>query len=88
LYASLNNERLPTYHRLDFTIKRKFEFVKLIKSEIEGMPDKKRLTGKLEINAGATNLYNRANVFYVDRSTSDVINQLPIIPTIGANYEF
>ncbi len=88
IFAPLNNSRLPTYHRLDFTIKRKFEFVKIMKSNIAGVPDKKRIIGKLEINAGATNLYNRANVFYVDRATSKIVRQLPIIPTVGFNYEF
>ena len=88
VYDNLNAGRLPTYHRFDVTIKRKFDFYKTIKSTEEGVPDFKKLNSKLEINAGATNLYNRANVFYVERSTNEVVNQLPIIPTIGANFEF
>lgn len=88
VYDQLNGGRLPTYHRFDVTIKRKFDFYKTIKSGEEGVPDRKKLNSKLEINAGATNIYNRANVFYVERSTNQVVNQLPIIPTLGANFEF
>jgi hypothetical protein len=88
VYDQLNNGRLPTYHRFDVTVKRKFDFFKLIKSTEVGLPDRKKLNSRLEINAGATNLYNRANVFYVERSTNEVVNQLPLIPTIGANFEF
>ncbi len=88
VYDVLNGGRLPTYHRFDITVKRKFDFYKIIKGTEEGMPDRKKLNSKLELNAGATNIYNRANVFYVERSTNQVVNQLPIIPTIGANFEF
>ncbi|HYG49924.1 MAG TPA: TonB-dependent receptor, partial [Flavobacteriales bacterium] len=87
-FGTLNGGRLPTYHRFDITIKRKFEFYKMVKAAVEGLPDVRKMRSRLEINAGATNVYNRANVFYVERSTNEVINQLPIIPTIGANFEF
>lgn len=88
VYADLNQGRLPTYHRFDVTVKRKFEFYKVIKSEDPGVPDRKRLNSKLEVNAGATNIYNRQNIFYVERSTGEVVNQLPIIPSIGVSFEF
>lgn len=87
IYGDLNSKRLPTYHRLDLTVKRTFEFFKTIKGE-DGAPDRTKMTSRLEINAGATNVYNRDNVFYVERSTNTVVNQLPIIPSIGINYEF
>lgn len=87
IYGDLNSKRLPTYHRFDLTVKRTFEFFKTIKGE-DGMPDKRKMTSRLEINAGATNIYNRDNVFYVERSTNQVVNQLPIIPSIGVSYEF
>lgn len=72
-YASLNGGRLPYYHRLDISIKRSFKF----KNETA-----------LEVSAGATNLYNRANVFYIDRITGKRIDQLPFLPTIGVEYKF
>jgi hypothetical protein len=42
----------------------------------------------LEISAGATNITNRENVFYVDRLTGARVNQLPIIPTVGLGWTF
>ena len=60
---------LPWYHRLDVNIKRTFRLFEYC---------------KLEIAAGATNVYNRANVFYVPRTDpSERINQLPIMPTVS-----
>jgi hypothetical protein len=73
LYGRLNNKRLPTYHRMDISIKRKFAV-----SE----------NGVLEVNAGVTNVYNRENVFYFNRITNRIVNQLPILPSIGLNMTF
>ncbi len=72
-YASLNGGRLPYYHRLDVNVKRTIKF--------------KNKTG-LELNAGITNAYNRANVFYIDRITGERIDQLPLLPTIGVDFTF
>lgn len=72
-YAELNGGRLPYYHRLDFSVKKSIKF--------------KNQTS-LEISAGATNLYNRANVFYIDRITGERIDQLPFLPTIGFDFTF
>ncbi len=71
--GEINTGRLPAYHRLDVNIKRRFNFGKYT---------------KLEINAGATNVYNRNNIFYIDRITFDRVDQLPIIPTVGLNLSF
>ncbi len=60
--------KLPYYHRLALNLRRTFEF----KGSL-----------KLEMNAGVTNAYNRANVFYTDRITAKRVDQLPILPTIG-----
>lgn len=65
--ATLNGGRLPDYHRLDFSIKYSRALTQ---------------RNKLEINMGATNVYNRENIFYVDRFTYKRINQLPILPSI------
>jgi hypothetical protein len=73
IYGPLNEGRLPTYHRFDLSIKRTFQ--------LKG-------GSKMEANASVTNVYNRANVFYVDRVSNDRINQLPILPSIGFNWKF
>lgn len=73
LYGELNKGRLPTYHRLDIDVKRKFYFTENI---------------MLEAALGVTNVYNRNNVFYVNLVTSDVARQLPIIPTLGLTFSF
>ncbi len=73
LYGDLNKGRLPAYHRLDLDIKRRFFF-----SEHTS----------LEADFSLTNVYNRANVFYVDIITSEVVNQLPILPSLGLTLTF
>ncbi len=73
IFADLNSGRLPTYHRLDLSIKRTIEI-----SE----------TSKMEINASVTNAYSRKNIFYVDRITSEKVYQLPVLPSIGFNWRF
>ncbi|NEN22885.1 TonB-dependent receptor [Cryomorpha ignava] len=72
-YAGLNQGKLPDYSRLDFTVKKTFEF-----SEYS----------KIEASISVTNVYNRENIFYVDRVTSERINQLPILPSFGFLYSF
>lgn len=73
LYGQLNSHQLPTYHRLDITIKKWWEF-----SEFS----------KLEVAFGCTNAYNRANVFYFDRVAYKRVDQLPIMPSLSMNYSF
>lgn len=73
IYAGLNKGRLPTYHRLDISIKKQFNLSK---------------NSKLEVNAGATNVYNRDNIFYVDRVSAKKVYQLPLLPSIGVNLTF
>ena len=73
IFADLNQGRLPTYHRFDLDAKRKFYF-------------NEHTT--LEVDLGITNVYNRANVFYVDILTSDVVRQLPILPSLGLTLSF
>ena len=72
-YADLNQGRLPTYHRLDASIKKKFVF-----SE----------NSILDLNLGITNTYNRENIFYFDRVKFERVNQLPIMPSFGLNWSF
>lgn len=73
LLADLNTGRLPSYHRLDMTIKHRFMF----KNSME-----------LELIASVTNLYNRKNIFYVNRVTNDIIYQFPILPSFGISWKF
>lgn len=68
-----NGGRLPYYHRLDASVKKTIKFNK---------------RSKLELTGSATNLYNRANIFYFDRIRYTRVNQLPILPTLSANFYF
>jgi hypothetical protein len=43
---------------------------------------------KLEINLSVTNVYNRNNIFYIDRVTNQRIDQLPIMPSLGISLTF
>jgi len=69
----LNSGRLPTYHRLDLSVKKIFT-----------LGDRM----KLEATASVTNVYNRKNIFYIDRVSLEKVNQLPILPSIGINFSF
>lgn len=73
MLGDFNSERLPYYHRLDLTVKKQFEFSN---------------NSVLEIIGSVTNLYNRRNIFYVNRATGNVIYQFPILPSLGVSYKF
>jgi len=73
LLGEFNSKRLPTYHRLDITVKKQFKF----KNKTE-----------LEIIAAVTNAYNRKNIFYVNRVTNTKIYQFPFLPSLGVSYKF
>ncbi len=68
-----NGGRLPYYHRMDVSVKRTFEFSRY---------------SKLELTASATNVYDRANIFYFDRVSYTRVNQLPILPSLSATFSF
>ena len=72
-YGDLNSGRLPTYHRFDVSVKRKF-----VLSE----------RSILDANISVTNVYNRENIFYLNRVTSQRVNQLPILPSAGVSLTF
>ncbi|MEY2828881.1 MAG: hypothetical protein RIQ33_739, partial [Bacteroidota bacterium] len=69
----LNGGRLPSYHRMDVSLKRKFFVGK---------------NGVIEANLSVTNIFNRPNMFYYDRVNHRRINQLPVLPALGFNYTF
>lgn len=73
VYAELYGGRLPTYHRFDISLKRKFSIGK---------------RSILELNASVTNVYNRNNIFYFDRLTFQRVDQLPILWSLGLNFNF
>jgi len=74
LLGGFNSQRLPYYHRLDITFKKQFHF--------------KKNKDVLEMIASVTNVYNRNNIFYINRITSEKIYQFPILPSFGLNYKF
>ena len=72
-YGTLNGQRLPDYHRLDISIKKRFNlFTRSV----------------LEIDLSVTNVYNRNNMFYYDRVTAERIDQLPVLPSLGMTLKF
>ncbi|NNE55911.1 MAG: TonB-dependent receptor, partial [Flavobacteriales bacterium] len=77
-YAGLNEGRLPTYHRLDLNLRRTIN--------IDREETKNDMV--VEINAGVTNVYSRANIFYINRITQERVNQLPFLPSIGIDWKF
>ena len=72
-YADIYKGRLPAYHRLDIGVKRKISIGR---------------RSMLELSAGATNLYNRNNLFYFDRMTLERVDQLPLLATFGIKFVF
>ncbi|MDA9206759.1 TonB-dependent receptor [Crocinitomicaceae bacterium] len=73
LLGTFNSQRLPYYHRLDVTLKKKFKF--------------KNKT-VMEVVLSVTNAYNRNNIFYVNRVTNEEIYQFPLLPSFGMSYKF
>jgi CarboxypepD_reg-like domain/TonB-dependent Receptor Plug Domain len=60
-----NLGRLPAYHRLDFSLSKKFNFSFM----------------KMYVDLSVINVYDRKNIFYFERDTGQRVNMLPIIPT-------
>ena len=74
LYANaINGGRLSWYHRVDLSAKRRFD-----------------LANKTTLDAtfAITNVYDRNNVFYVNRITNEVIYQLPMFPSVNLTWNF
>ena len=71
--GEFNSERLPYYHRLDITVKKKFTF---------------KNNTVLEVVGAITNAYDRRNIFYINRITGEQIDQFPILPSLGVSYKF
>ncbi len=71
LYDEPFKGRLPSYHRLDVTLERRFETP--------------RFAGTVQ--AGLLNAYDRNNIFYFDLFAQRRVDQLPIIPMVGIKAE-
>ncbi len=71
--SELNGGRLPYYHRLDLSIRKKWEFLN---------------ENVLESTLGVTNAYDRENIFYFDRVRAERVNQLPVLPSLSLSYAF
>ena len=76
VYAEINSDRLPPYHRLDLRVSRTFTFS----------------NWKAGIFLELLNAYNRQNLldydYNADFSEREDINQLPLIPYLGITAEF
>ncbi|HLN52587.1 MAG TPA: TonB-dependent receptor [Lentimicrobium sp.] len=73
VYGKYNGARLSYYHRLDLSLMKRFNIGE---------------NGLLEANISVTNVYDRSNIFYVNRITGDKIYQLPIMPSAGLTFSF
>lgn len=66
-----NIGRLPTYHRLDLSLNKKFKI---------SITD-------VQLSFNVLNVYDRKNIFYFDRKTGKQVNMLPILPTASLRIE-
>ncbi|MBS1779726.1 MAG: TonB-dependent receptor [Bacteroidetes bacterium] len=74
VYATdINGGRLSAYHRLDISAKKRFELSK---------------TSNIETTLSVSNVYDRNNIFYVDRIQNVKVYQLPIFPSLTAAWNF
>ncbi|MEI6884608.1 MAG: carboxypeptidase-like regulatory domain-containing protein [Bacteroidota bacterium] len=73
LYGDYNKGRLPSYSRLDLSLKKTWFFGKNI---------------KLDATVSLTNALNQQNIFYFDRVSYTQVNQLPIMPSVGISLTF
>ncbi len=72
-FGDYNSARLPSYHRLDLTLK-----------YIHYFSDRNSLEAVISV----TNVYNRENLFYFSREDYKRVNQLPLLPSGGLIWRF
>ncbi|PKL87264.1 MAG: hypothetical protein CVV23_16275 [Ignavibacteriae bacterium HGW-Ignavibacteriae-2] len=63
LLGERNSYRLPTYHRLDFSLSKKF-MIRFV---------------NFTCDFSVLNIYDRKNLFYFDRDTGEKVNMLPLL---------
>ena len=73
LSDEINGGRLSYYHRLDVSVQYTHKINKF---------------AYIESTIAVTNIYNRQNVFYLDRITNQRVNQLPVIPSLNMTVGF
>jgi hypothetical protein len=71
--SSINGGRLTDYHRLDISVKKKF---------VLGPHS------NIESTFSVTNVYDRNNIFYVNRTDNKVYYQLPVFPSLNLSWHF
>lgn len=69
----INGGRLSYYHRLDVSVRKRFELNK---------------KNKLDATVAVTNVYDRQNIFFIDRSTNARTYQLPLFPSMNLTWTF
>jgi len=74
VYADqINGGRLSWYHRMDISGRKRFKLNK---------------SSSLDVTAALTNVYNRNNIFYVNRVTNYKVYQLPLFPSVNVTWNF
>lgn len=74
IYAStINGGRLTPFHRLDLSVKKTFKL---------------STYSTLETTFAMTNVYDRNNIFYVNRIENKVYYQLPVFPSLNVSWRF
>ncbi len=74
IYANdINGGRLSYYHRLDLSVRKRFELSK---------------NSNFETTLSLTNVYNRNNIFYIERLDNTRVFQLPLFPSLNATWNF
>ncbi len=71
ILSDKNLGRLPTYHRLDLNVTKKFQLYGT----------------NLSLSFSVLNLYNRKNIFYFERDTGKRVNMLPVLPSATLRIE-
>lgn len=71
IYERPYNAELPTYHRLDLSVEKRFDLPQV----------------DITVLGSLINTYDRSNLFYLDVFTLQRVDQLPLIPTLGVKFE-
>lgn len=72
-YGTLNGGRLPEYARVDIGIGKTWKL-----DEFQ----------RVQADLSVTNVLDRSNIFYFDRTTATRVDQLPLLPSLGLSYTF
>jgi hypothetical protein len=74
LYSdAINGGRLSWYHRFDLSARKRFAL---------------STNSNIETTLSMSNVYNRNNIFYVDRYSNSLVYQLPIFPSLNVTWNF